>query len=76
MFVALSTAVCTRRNVALVLMPFNAPPVYKPFLIHAVGAGETNYICSLTFRRRIKYRLPFAGFVRRLPYSTRFQDKG
>ena len=31
---------------------------------------------ELTFRRRIKSRLPFAGIIRRLPYSTRFQDKG
>ena len=31
---------------------------------------------KLTFRRRIKSRLPFAGIIRRLPYSTRFQDKG
>jgi len=30
----------------------------------------------LTFRRRIKSRLPFAGIIRRLTYSTRFQDKG
>jgi len=30
----------------------------------------------LTFRRRIKFRLPFAGIIRRLSYSTRFQDKG
>ena len=30
----------------------------------------------LTFRRRIKSRLPFAGIIRMLPYSTRFQDKG
>ena len=30
----------------------------------------------LTFRRRIESRLPFAGIIRRLPYSTRFQDKG
>ena len=30
----------------------------------------------LTFRRRIKFRLPFAGIIRRLPYFTRFQDKG
>jgi len=29
----------------------------------------------LTFRRRIKSRLPFAGIIRRLPYSTRFQDR-
>ena len=33
-------------------------------------------INPLTFRRRIKSRLPFAGIIRRLPYSTRFQDKG
>ena len=31
---------------------------------------------TLTFRRLIKSRLPFAGIIRRLPYSTRFQDKG
>ena len=30
----------------------------------------------LTFRRRIKSRLPFTGIIRRLTYSTRFQDKG
>ena len=30
----------------------------------------------LTFRRRIKSRLPFVGIIRSLPYSTRFQDKG
>ena len=30
----------------------------------------------LTFRRRIKSRLPFADIIRRLTYSTRFQDKG
>ena len=31
---------------------------------------------GLTFRCRIKSRLPFADIIRRLPYSTRFQDKG
>ena len=31
---------------------------------------------SLSFRRRIKSRLPFAGIIRRWTYSTRFQDKG
>ena len=31
---------------------------------------------GLTFRRRIKSRLPFAGIIRSSPYSTRFQDKG
>jgi len=31
---------------------------------------------TLTFRRRIKSRLPIPGIIRRLPYSTRFQDKG
>ena len=33
-------------------------------------------IVTLTFRRRIKSRLPFSGIIRKLPYSTRFQDKG
>ena len=33
------------------------------------------FIC-LTFKRRIKSHLPFAGIIRGSPYSTRFQDKG
>ena len=31
---------------------------------------------SLTFKRRIKSHLPFAGIIRRSPYSPHFQDKG
>jgi len=38
--------------------------------------GNLSSEWSLTFRRRIKSHLPFAGIIRRLPYSTRFQDKG
>ena len=34
---------------------------------------ETEY---LTFKRRIKSHLPFAGIIRSSPYSPRFQDKG
>ena len=34
------------------------------------------FVNSLTFRHRIKSLLPFAGIIRSLPYSTRFQDKG
>ena len=30
----------------------------------------------LTFKRRIKSRLPFAGIIRSSPNSTRFQGKG
>ena len=30
----------------------------------------------LNFRSRIKSRLPHAGIIRMLPYSTGFQDKG
>ena len=30
----------------------------------------------LTFKRRFKSRLPFAGIIRSSPYSPRFQDKG
>ena len=30
----------------------------------------------LTFKRRIKSHLPFAGIIRSSPYSTGFQDKG
>jgi hypothetical protein len=31
-----------------------------------------NLASNLTFRRRIKSRLPFAGIIRSLPYSTGF----
>jgi hypothetical protein len=31
---------------------------------------------ELTFRRQIKSHLPFSGIIRRLSYSTHFQDKG
>ena len=37
---------------------------------------KKKFFCCLTFRRRIKSCLPFAGIIRRLPYSTRFLDKG
>jgi len=37
---------------------------------------DTQGTCVLTFRRRIKSCLPFAGIIRRLTYSTHFQDKG
>ena len=33
-------------------------------------------VCALTFKRRIKPRLPFAGIIRSSPYSPHFQDKG
>ena len=38
--------------------------------------GLSTFVGTLIFRRRIKSRLPFAGIIRRLPYSKRFQDKG
>ena len=31
---------------------------------------------TLTFKRRIKSHLPFAGNIRNSPYSPRFQDNG
>ena len=31
---------------------------------------------TLTFKRRIKSHLPFAGIIRSSPYSPRFQDNG
>ena len=44
---------------------------------HMLGSTYFAYFHSiLTFRRRIKPRLPFAGIIRSLTYSTRFQDKG
>ena len=58
----------------------------KSFLLLEVFALLPN-ICNLisipsqaenllTFKRRIKSRLPFAGIIMSSPYSTRFQDKG
>ena len=45
--------------------------------LYASRVAETSTcITILTFRRRIKSRLPFAGIIRSSPYSTRFQDKG
>ena len=45
---------------------------------YKMGKSENHiwFVSDLTFRRRIKSRLPFAGIISRLPYSTRFQDKG
>jgi len=34
------------------------------------------YHKNISYRRRIKYRVPFLGNIRKLPYSTRFQDMG
>jgi len=44
-------------------------------ILSQINPFYTNPI-FLTFRRRIKSRLPFADIIRRLPYSTRFEDKG
>ena len=44
--------------------------------IYFTSLGNIIPLCYLTFRRRVKSHLPFAGIIRRLPYSTRFQDKG
>ena len=33
-------------------------------------------LLDLNFRRRIKSRLPFAGIISSLSYSTRFEEKG
>ena len=40
------------------------------------NSGLRLKLIFLTSRRRIKSHLPFAGIIRRLPYSTGFQDKG
>ena len=53
-----------------------APVVFIPVLLHSKFLKTFLYTLHLTFRRRIKSRLPFAGIIRRLTYSTRFQDKG
>jgi len=51
---------------------------FKPAVCQVQIISITNkLICSgLTFRRRIKSCMPFAGIIRRLSYSTHFQDKG
>ena len=58
MFIALSTAVCTRSNLASV---FNAPVVCKLFLIHAVGAGKTKFTSSLKTQYKDSCRLVCGG---------------
>ena len=45
-------------------------------VMHVCEKKENISSSLLNFRRRIKSRLPFAGIIRRLTYSTRFQDKG
>jgi len=42
----------------------------------ALAALSTAVRFSLTFKRRIKSHLPFAGIIRSSPYSPSFQDKG
>jgi len=55
-------------------------PVAPKFQLGCTAMGRKPHCkfksCPLTFRHRIKYRLPFAGIIKSLPYSTRFQDKG
>ena len=36
----------------------------------------SEFLWNLTFKRRIKSHLPFAGIIRSSPYSPRFQDNG
>ena len=43
-----------------------------PRTAHNKGGGPL----PLTFKRRIKSHLQFAGIIRSSPYSPRFQDKG
>jgi len=38
--------------------------------------GQSAEQATLTFKRRIKSRLPFAGIIKSSPHSPRFQDKG
>ena len=53
-------------------VPIQGCTLPLPLLIIAFYAWT---LCCLTFRRRIKSRLPFSGIIRRLPYSKHFQDK-
>jgi hypothetical protein len=50
---------------------FNAQEGAKLRVI--VNSDETS---GLTFKRRIKSHLQFAGIIRSSPYSPRFQDNG
>ena len=50
-------------------------------LIHPLQKSERHrrsYVLAntITFQRRIKSHLPFAGIIRSSPYSPRFQDNG
>ena len=46
------------------------------FLRNIVSPENNNMNMGVTFKRRIKCHLPYAGIIRSSPYSTRFQDKG
>ena len=43
---------------------------------NSLKVSPTCLLLQLTFKRRIKSHLPFAGIIRSSPYSPRFQDNG
>jgi hypothetical protein len=49
---------------------------YHSGVIPPAGCCTWLLSASLTFRRRIKSRLPFTGIIKSSPYSPHFQDKG
>ena len=40
------------------------------------GGKYNAKISGITFKRRIKSHLPFAGIIKSSPYSPRFEDNG
>jgi len=59
-------------EVTVILLACQLFPSESSLLQQQTPATETN----LTFKRRIKSHLTFAGIIRSSPYSPCFQDKG
>ena len=82
----------TTRNYPHSTVKYNPPPftityTHRPHttmclwnlvtIRHSVSTVQERMVFErLTFKRRIKSHLPFAGIIRSSPYSPRFQDKG
>ena len=58
------------------MTPSGIEPATFRFIAQHLNHCATTVPDSLTFKRRIKSQLPFAGNIRSSLYSQRFQDRG
>ena len=56
--------------ISYIFLLSSSPTVYE------IAQYVVTIIPSVTFKRRIKSHLPFAGIIRSSQYSPHFQDKG